>query len=285
MVVPVQPELAVQLLAVVLEALHVAVRALREQGTIRVVVIDLLHASALGNYHTVVSLMVLQIEMVGIVIAAHEVAARHLLCHRRDRAVVERMVCVVLPIKLLPESVVGSGNLRQPAAQGIVLVGHAHGIVAAVVRRDTAQGIIAQRPDCPVLRMSGSIGDRQVRRLQHPGVRDVEVVVVQRAAEDDALVRYSAHRGGRRIDGAVEVIPCHVILHQPVGAVGLGAVPPVVAVVPDDGERFGAVAGLLPCAGQPRGAEVLLASAARDRRCHRAVARGYEVVADVVVDC
>ena len=74
MVVPVQPELAVQFLvpvghvrekAVVLEALYVAVRALREQGTVGIVVIDLLHASALGNYHTIVSLMVLQVEIVG----------------------------------------------------------------------------------------------------------------------------------------------------------------------------------------------------------------------------
>ena len=65
MVVPVQPELAVQFLSVVLEALHVAVGALCEQGTVRLVVIDLLHASALGNYHSVVALMVLQVEMVG----------------------------------------------------------------------------------------------------------------------------------------------------------------------------------------------------------------------------
>ena len=81
-VVPVQTELAVELLvpvghvrekAVVLEALHVAVRALREQGTIGVVVIDLLHASALGNYHSIVApigrvrekaLMIRQVEMV-----------------------------------------------------------------------------------------------------------------------------------------------------------------------------------------------------------------------------
>ena len=74
MVVPVQPELAVQLLvpvghvrekAVVLETLHVAVGALREQRTVGIVMIDLLHASALGNYHSIVSLMVLQIEIVG----------------------------------------------------------------------------------------------------------------------------------------------------------------------------------------------------------------------------
>ena len=65
MVVPVQPELAVQFLSVVLEALHVAVRAIREQCTVGILVIDLLHASALGNYHTVVSLMVLQVEMAG----------------------------------------------------------------------------------------------------------------------------------------------------------------------------------------------------------------------------
>ena len=65
MVVPVQPELAVKLLAVVLEALYVAVGALCEQRAVGIVVIDLLHASALGNYHTVVSLMVLQIEIVG----------------------------------------------------------------------------------------------------------------------------------------------------------------------------------------------------------------------------
>ena len=73
-VVPVQTELAVELLvpvghvrekAVVLEALHVAVRALREQGTIGIVVVDLLHASALGNDHSIVSLMILQVEMVG----------------------------------------------------------------------------------------------------------------------------------------------------------------------------------------------------------------------------
>ena len=73
-VVPVQTELAVELLvpvghvrekAVVLEALHVAVRALREQGTIGIVVVDLLHASALGNYHSIVSQMILQIEIVG----------------------------------------------------------------------------------------------------------------------------------------------------------------------------------------------------------------------------
>jgi hypothetical protein len=56
MIVPVEAELAVQFLvpvghvrekAVVLEALHVTVRALREQGTVGIVVIGLLHASAL----------------------------------------------------------------------------------------------------------------------------------------------------------------------------------------------------------------------------------------------
>ena len=31
----------------------------------QVVVIDLLHASALGNYHSIIALMVLQVEMVG----------------------------------------------------------------------------------------------------------------------------------------------------------------------------------------------------------------------------
>ena len=36
-----------------------------KQGTVRVVVIDLLHASALGNNHSIVSLMILQVEMVG----------------------------------------------------------------------------------------------------------------------------------------------------------------------------------------------------------------------------
>ena len=82
-VVPVQPELAVQLLAVVLEALHVAVRALRKHGTVGIVVIDLLHASAVGNYHTVVSLMVLQVEMVDGVsgTAEGEVPVSHLLNH------------------------------------------------------------------------------------------------------------------------------------------------------------------------------------------------------------
>jgi len=91
-VVPVQPELAVQLLAVVLEALHVAVRALREQGTVGIVVVvpfghvrekDLLHASALGNYYTIVSLMVLQVEMVDGVsgTAEGEVPVSHLLNH------------------------------------------------------------------------------------------------------------------------------------------------------------------------------------------------------------
>ena len=73
-VVPVQPELAVKLLvpvghvrekAVVLVSLHVAIGALREQRTVGIVMIDLLHASALGNYHSIVSLMVLQIEIVG----------------------------------------------------------------------------------------------------------------------------------------------------------------------------------------------------------------------------
>ena len=65
MVVPVEAELAVQLLAVVLETLHVAVGALCKQGTVGIVMIDLLHASALGNYHSIVALMVLQIEIVG----------------------------------------------------------------------------------------------------------------------------------------------------------------------------------------------------------------------------
>jgi hypothetical protein len=62
-VVPVQTELAVELLvpvghvrekAVVLEALHVAVRALREQGTIGIVVVDLHNAVILRDDHTIV---------------------------------------------------------------------------------------------------------------------------------------------------------------------------------------------------------------------------------------
>ena len=72
MVIPVQPELAVQLLAVVLEALHVAVRALGKQGTVWIVMVvpfghvqekDLLHASALGNYHSIISHIVLIVVM------------------------------------------------------------------------------------------------------------------------------------------------------------------------------------------------------------------------------
>ena len=50
---------------VVLETLHVAIGALCKQCTVRVVVIGLLHASALGNYNSIVSLMILQIEIVG----------------------------------------------------------------------------------------------------------------------------------------------------------------------------------------------------------------------------
>ncbi len=43
-----------------------------KKGTVRVVVIGLLHASALGNYHSIVSLMILQIEIVGGVSGAAE---------------------------------------------------------------------------------------------------------------------------------------------------------------------------------------------------------------------
>ena len=50
-------------MAVVLETQHVAVHALREQGTIGIVVIGLLHASALGNYHSIISHIVLIVVM------------------------------------------------------------------------------------------------------------------------------------------------------------------------------------------------------------------------------
>ena len=65
MVVPVQPELAVKLLAVVLEALHVAVGALCEQRAVGIVVIGLHNAVSLRDDHSIVSLMILQVEMVG----------------------------------------------------------------------------------------------------------------------------------------------------------------------------------------------------------------------------
>ena len=74
MIVPVEAELAVQLLvpvghvrdkAVVLETLHVAVGALCEQRAVGIVVIDLHNAVSLRDDHSIVALMILQVEMVG----------------------------------------------------------------------------------------------------------------------------------------------------------------------------------------------------------------------------
>ena len=73
MVVPVEAELAVELLSVVLEALDVTIGALREQGTVWIVVVvpyghvrekGLHDAVVLRDDHSVVSLMVLQIEII-----------------------------------------------------------------------------------------------------------------------------------------------------------------------------------------------------------------------------
>lgn len=74
MVIPVEAELAVELLSVVLVSLYVAVGALREQGAVRVVVVvpyghvrekSLHDAVVLRDNYTIVSLMVLQVEIVG----------------------------------------------------------------------------------------------------------------------------------------------------------------------------------------------------------------------------
>ena len=84
MVVPVQTKVAVQFLAVVLEALHVAVCALCEQRTVGIVVIGLHNAVILRDDHSVVSLMVLQVEMVGgFAGAAKGIVPVICLCHRK----------------------------------------------------------------------------------------------------------------------------------------------------------------------------------------------------------
>ena len=74
-VIIVQSEGAVKFLAlefILLEAFVVPFGHVREKGAdvtddtaVGIVVGDLLHASALGNYHSIIALMVLQVEMVG----------------------------------------------------------------------------------------------------------------------------------------------------------------------------------------------------------------------------
>ena len=84
MVVPVQPELAVQFLAIVLDALHVAVGALCEQRAVGIVVIGLHNAVSLRDDHSIVSLMVLQIEIIcGVSRAAEGVISVVGSCHRK----------------------------------------------------------------------------------------------------------------------------------------------------------------------------------------------------------